>query len=33
MAFPAKWMDLEVIILNEVNQTKTNITYVWNLKR
>ena len=35
MPFAATWMDLEIIILNEVNQTKTNImdiTYMWNLK-
>ena len=25
MPFSATWMDLEIIILNEVNQTKTNI--------
>ena len=24
-------MDLEIIILSEVNQTKTNITHVWTL--
>ena len=24
-------MDLEITILSEVSQTKTNITYVWNL--
>ena len=27
MPFPATWMDLEVIILSEVSQTKTNIIY------
>ena len=35
MPSAATWMDLEIIILNEVNQTKTNImdiTYMWNLK-
>ena len=26
MPFAATWMDLEIIILIEVNQTKTNIT-------
>ena len=25
MPFPATWMDLEIIMLSEVNQTKTNI--------
>ena len=25
MPFPVTWMDLEIIILSEVNQTKTNI--------
>ena len=25
MPFPGTWMDLEIIILNEVSQTKTNI--------
>ena len=25
MPFPATWMDLEIIILNEVSQRKTNI--------
>ena len=36
MPFAATWMDLEIIILSEVSQTKTNIThiiYMWNLKR
>ena len=35
MPSAAIWMDLEIIILNEVNQAKTNImniTYMWNLK-
>ena len=34
--FAATWMDLEIIILNEVRQRETNIiytTYMWNLKR
>ena len=26
MPFVATWMDLEIIILSEANQTKTNIT-------
>ena len=25
-------MDLEIIILSEISQRKTNITYMWNLK-
>ena len=32
--FTATWMDLEIIILSEVRQRKTNITYnityMWN---
>ena len=35
MPFAATWMQLEIITLNEVSQTKTNmydITYMWNLK-
>ena len=35
MPFSATWMDLEISILSEVSQTKTNIydfTYIWNLK-
>ena len=27
MPFAATWMDLEVIILSEINRTKTNITW------
>ena len=27
MSFAATWMDLEIIILSEVSQTKTNIIY------
>ena len=33
--FSATWMDLEISILSEVSQTKTNIydfAYIWNLK-
>ena len=37
MPFAATWMDIEIIILNEVNQTKRqtsyDITYMWNLKK
>ena len=35
MLFSATWMDLEISILSEVSQTKTNIydfAYIWNLK-
>ena len=33
MLFTATWMDLEIIILSEVSQIKTNIIslYMWNL--
>ena len=33
MPFAAIWMDLEIVILSKVGQTKTNITYMWNLKK
>ena len=36
MPIAAKWMDLEIIILSEVNQTKINIydiIYTWNIKK
>ena len=37
MLFAAKWMDLEIIILSEVNQTERQIsydtTYMWNIKK
>ena len=35
MPFLATWMDLDIVILIEVSQTKTrsyNITYMWDLK-
>ena len=35
MSFAATWMNLEIITLSKVSQTKTNtvyITYMWNLK-
>ena len=33
MPFAAKWMDPEIIILNEVRQKQIyDITYMWNLK-
>ena len=39
MPFAATWMDLEIIVLSEVSQTKTNtmishdiITPLWNLR-
>ena len=35
MPFAATWMDLEIIILSEVSQTKKDkyIIYMWNLKK
>ena len=35
MPFAATWMQLEMIILSEVSQTKTSydITYMWNIKK
>ena len=37
MPFAATWMDLEIIILNEVSQTERQISYditsTWNLKK
>ena len=33
MSFSATWMDLEIIILNNVRNRKTyDINYMWNLK-
>ena len=36
MPFTATWMDLEIIILSEINQTEKDkyhmIYYVWNIK-
>ena len=33
MQFAATWMDLGVIIVNEVSQTGKYIIYMWNLKK
>ena len=36
MPFAATWMDLEIIILSEVSQTESQISYfsyMWNLKK
>ena len=36
MLLTATWVDLEIIILSEVNQTRQishDITYMWNLKK
>ena len=38
MSFAARWIDIEIIILNEVRQKKTNsieyflLIYIWNRK-
>ena len=32
MPLAATWIQVEILILNEVSQTKTNSTYMWNLK-
>ena len=35
MPFAATWLDLDIIILSKVSQTKTNIIcyhFIWNLK-
>ena len=33
MPFSATWMDLEIIVLSEIRQTKTNINNMQNLKK
>ena len=33
MPFSAAWMDLEIVLLSEVSQTKTNIIYTGNLRK
>ena len=33
MSFATTWMNLKIIILSEVSQRKTSITYMWNLKK
>ena len=36
MSFAATWMNLEIVIINEVSQTekdKYDIAYMWNLKK
>ena len=33
MPFAATWIDLEITKLSEINQIKTNIIYMWNLKK
>ena len=35
MSFAATWMNLEIIMLSEVSQTKANIhmAYMWNNKK
>ena len=32
MPFAATWLDLEIVLLNEVRERKTNINYMWNIK-
>ena len=36
MTFAATWMELEIVVLSEVSQTRERqipyITYIWNLK-
>ena len=33
LPFSTTWMDLESIMLSEISQRKTNITYIKNLKK
>ena len=33
ISFPATWLDLEIIILSEVNQTKTKHLYMESRKK
>ena len=37
MPFAATWMNIEIVILNEINLTEKNkyhdVAYMWNLKR
>ena len=33
MPFAVTWVDLEIITLSELGQTKENIAYMWNLKK
>ena len=33
MPFAATWVDLEIITLSELGQTKENIAYMWNRKK
>ena len=33
MPFAVTWMDLEIVTLSELSQTKANIAYMWNLKK
>ena len=33
MPFTVTWMDLEIVTLSELSQTKANIAYMWNLKK
>ena len=32
MPFAVTWIDLEIIVISEVCQRMTDITYMWNLK-
>ena len=33
MPFAVTWVDLQIITLSELGQTKANIAYMWNLKK